>query len=212
MSTLIFVKGHREIQPTFDRHLPYWQKLGFDIITISPEDRKLHGRGTTVIPIGLSSHHSPWNNIRMKECIRIFLSLKAYHRTMICEYDALCLQEKLPILNPEGVWGHLFTSDQPEFMGHHYLHPPIIMSRDVAGRVLEEWDKHFDGLERCFWDRALGYVCERASIPMFGYGERGYAQNTIEPHHLEAAVAARKAGAIMFHGVKTPQVLNALTQ
>jgi hypothetical protein len=210
MKTLLTVMAHAEAQDTFDRHRMYWERHGFQVVVMCPIDSVVR-TNHPLITIGRKSHHDAEANRRFKALLAD-LSKTSYDRFVIHEYDSLCFQDMHPQFNPDGVWSNLFTDDDPKWQGHHFLHPPLVMSREILTRVVETSRSVPDGVEHGFWDRMLGFICERGSIPMHGYGERGFSKNTILPSDIPAAVAARKAGAIMFHGVKSIEVLKALTE
>jgi len=210
MKTLVIVQAHSEAQATFDRHLPFWEAHRSDIVVLCPRDAIIQ-TDHYVIATGNRGHHNTAANRRIKDMIRFFL-MTEHERLAFFEYDAVCFQPVLPLLKEDGLWSNLFTSDQPQFQGHFFTHPPLIMSRDVAIRLLHQLDKMPDDSELCFWDRMVGYACELAFIPMYHYGERGFARNTIEPGDIPAAVQARKSGALFYHGIKSPQALEAIVK
>lgn len=209
MSTLITIMAHAEAQDTFNRHLPYWHNHGCDILVMCPQDsvvKTLH----TVVAIGTKSHHGSGANRRFRNLIRL-LSKTEYDRFVIFEYDALCFGSQIPEFDNDSLWSNLFTDESNSFEGHHFLHPPLMASKAVITAFSEALEALPDNAERNFWDRAAGLACERSNIPMRGYGARGFSKNTIEPHDIPAAVAARKAGASLFHGIKSLEVLRLLT-
>jgi hypothetical protein len=203
--TLIIIMGHAEIQATFDRHLPLWEKHGCPLLVVCPVDSILSTKWP-VLAMEKSSHNGPHINRKFRRILE-FCQTMRYDRFVFMEYDALCIG---CIPTPGGhITGNLFTSDQKEFQGHYFLHPPICFDQKAL-EPLVKFAKTVPDETDGFWDRYLGYLCEYGKVPFVGYEWLGFARNTIEPHMIPDAVAARKAGAVFFHGVKTEAVLNAL--
>lgn len=216
MKTLLTIMAHAEAQATFDRHLPYWQLQSEKdyIMAMCPQDSVVR-TDLSVLAIGGKCHHGPASIMRFRKLLH-FLTKTNFDWHIIHEYDSISLPHPSIVnyVKPDShfltIYSNLFTADQPEFKGHHFLHPPLSMSVEVLREIVNQSAFVPDEAEQGFWDRWLGYVCELAGVNMKGYGDAGFSRNTIEPHDMAAAVAARKAGAVMFHGVKSEQVLKAL--
>ena len=208
MKTILTVWAHREVQATVNRHLPYWPARQGDLIFLCPVDSVIE---TTypVLAMERSMHHGTEINRKFRRMLEFWLTMD-YERFVFMEYDALCLSPEFPELDPGKLYGNLFKSDQREFKGHFFLHPPITVCRPVLEKLVA-FAKTVPDETDAYWDRYLGYVCEFGKIPFDGYWGLGYAQNTIQPEHIPAAVEARRNGAVMYHGVKSGAVLKAIT-
>lgn len=208
MKTLTVIMAHREAQGAFDRHLNFWKSHGTDLLVMCPQDSVVE-TNLQVLCLGKKGHHSAMANWRFKTLLQ-YLTKVSYEWFFLNEYDSLCLTPALPPCPTESISSNLFTANQPEFRGHHFLHPPLQFSQSVLGRIVTALNKLPDYSENGFWDRLLGYACELGKVPMAAYNNLGFSRNTIEPGDIQAAVQARKNGAVLYHGVKTEPVLRAL--
>ena len=207
MSALLhIVMAHAEAQPVFDRHLRFWEQEG-TLWAMCPQDTVIR-TPYPVMALGVRGHHNPASIHRFKQMVRVALQMD-FDWYAIEEYDSFCLAKEIP--KQDGViLSNLFTANQPEFKGHYFLHPPLVCSRPVLSKIDDAMGRIGDDAEGSFWDRFLGYACERFNIEMRGYEKKGFSRNTIEPYDIPAAVAARKAGVVCFHGVKSEAALNAI--
>ena len=189
--------------------MPFWLAHKCDLIFLCPFNSVIETQ-YPVIAMEPSMHNGTAINRKFRRMLEFWLTM-AYDRFFFFEYDALCLSPELPEISNNRVYGNLFTSDQKEFQGHYFLHPPIAMQRPALEHLVSYARTVPDETDR-FWDRLLGYYVEYGKIPFSGWGDIGFARNTIEPQDIPSAVSARKNGAIMYHGVKGEAVLRALTQ
>lgn len=217
MKTLLTVMAHADAQHIFDRHFQYWNTGDHHVMVMCPQDSMVRSF-VPVLGIGTKCHHGPASIARFRRLLH-FLCETDYDWFIIHEYDSIELPTRNGVLHyadPDKHWhriySNLFTADQPQFKGHHFLHPPLSMSKGVLKRIAQEGCHVGDDAEQSFWDRWLGLVCEQAGVEMKGYDDNGFSRNTIEQHDIPAAVAARRAGATMFHGVKSGEVLRQLVE
>lgn len=208
ISTCHVVMAHAEVQATFDRHLVHWAKHGGLLMAMCPQDSVVRTH-LPVLAVGTKGHHNPAAIYRFRQMLAFLVELD-YEQYLIQEYDSVILQDITPEIRMDAIYSNLFTANQPEFKGHFFLHPPLMFGRDILFAVCDAMDLLPDDSEGCFWDRVLGYACESSGIAMNGWMSSGFSKNTIEQSDIPAAVAARKAGATMFHGVKSEAVLKAL--
>lgn len=204
--------AHRAAQATFDRHLPNWEQYQCPIIIVSPRDDLIETK-YPIWAIGRKNHHGPESIARFREML-FRMYTENYARTMFFEYDAIGLSPTLP-KSETAICGNVFRDDRPDrgFLGTTYIHPPILFPWDPLDRLIKVLPKYGDNLEHSFWDRWLGLICEVEDIPLMNLMPHyGHAANTIEAPMLPDAVAAAARGVSLFHGVKTPEVLNALTK
>lgn len=215
MKTLTLVMAHAEAQQTVERHTPIWLSEGSTLMFTCPQDSMIR-HYLPVVGIGRRCHHGPDSIWRFRHILEFMLQTN-FDWYILHEYDSLILESVPGILTftsedklHERLFCNLFTADQPQFKGHFFTHPPLSMSRKVLERIVAQFERMSDTDEQSFWDRYLGYLCERFQIEMKNY-LNGFARNTIEPHDLSAAAEARKAGACFFHGVKGEAALKAIT-
>lgn len=210
MNTLIVIMAHSGAQATFDRHSPIWAKHDTDdILVFCPQDAVVKTEWP-VLAIGSASHHDAMANSRFRRML-CYLETTRYQEFFVMEYDAICFDREVPGSFCGQINANLWQNTEPHrFKGSTYLHPPLAFSRDIMERINNAALTVPDAESEGFWDRQLGLWCDIAKITPAGWQERGFSRNTIEVGDIPAAVAARKAGATMFHGVKTEAVLKAL--
>lgn len=219
MNTLIVIMAHRDIQPTFDRHLYEWEKHGHDIVVYCPKDSIVdtHHR---IWAFGPRGHHGADANKRFKELIYM-LALTTYERFMICEYDSYCLSPVLPFFRVDAfhdalLCGNVFRDDRPDrgFIGTTFIHPPLILTKSALSILVPALKALADECERGFWDRMLGLACEERGIPTLDFLRHGlgFSRNTIEAADIASMVAAVRKGAVMIHGVKDQEVHRRLVE
>lgn len=208
---LVVVMAHADAQHIFNRHWPYWAKFGCPILVMCPKD-SIVDTTAPVLAIGKKSHHDAMANRRFRELL-IHLETTMHNEWLILESDAICLcKDEIPLGFCGSITGNRFENTEPHrFKGSCYLHPPIAFSRDILERLIAGMKFVSDEDEEGFYDRWLGLLCDRSKVPATGWGKEGFSRNTIEVGDISAAVAARKAGACMFHGVKSDAVLKAIT-
>lgn len=213
MKTLTCVMAHKDAQDTVNRHTDYWI-TGVpefnELIFTCPRNSMILSQ-YPVVALGVASHHDPSAIDRFRKILN-FLSTMDYDWFILTEYDAIAFEPMFPGTRDMRVYSNLFTSDQPNFEGHHFTHPPLQFSKKTLTFLALYFNTAPDTIERSFWDRAMGLICERNGIELTGYGCLGYAQNTIEPRHLASAIEARKKGAVWFHGIKDARTLQAIAQ
>lgn len=209
MNKLIVIMGHGKAQSVFDRHVPLWCENDSPTLVFCPGDDvvKTHW---PVLSIGTSSHHDENANRRFKRLLQ-FMEKLSFDEFVIFEYDSFCLSNSIPESPCGKISGNYWKNNDPDrFKGSHWLHMPLAFSKDILERINKAAQGIPDSAEEGFMDRWLGLVCDVAGIQPAGWGKDGFSRNTIEPWDIPEAVAARKAGAFLFHGVKTEAALKAI--
>jgi hypothetical protein len=213
MKPLTIIMAHKEVQETFDRHLPVWTKLNPELVVFCPLDSILDTRGHELWAFGRKSHHDAEANRRFKHLI-VRTSRMIYNATMILEYDALAFE--YPEILRESIGCNVFRDDRPErgFIGTTFAHPPLYMGYHANNMLCRELEKLPNDCEQGFWDRMLGLAIENGNIPTHNFlmHGQGFSRNTIEPHDIPACVEAVRNGATMIHGVKTEACFNAIME
>lgn len=211
LRTCTVVMAHGKAQGTFDRHLPYWERNGSLRFIVCPADDLIRTKHP-VLAIGRSSHHNAAANARFKELFHV-LGMMDFDYFWIHEYDSICVDPEPPDLDPKKLWGNLWHNTEPKrFTGRQFFHQPLFLPREILGILLMHMERIPDASEEGFQDRFLGLAVDLAGVPFAGYENLGFSRNTIEPEHLRDAVAARKAGATLFHGIKSAMVLDAIVR
>lgn len=209
--TLTVIMTHSKVQDTFDRHLPHWLRVSprEDILVAMPSGDTMH-TDLMVTICGANQHNGPEVNRKVKQLFR-FMEKFERGRFVFHEYDSLILAPEIPNLDDSMLWGNRFVNNgEKRFKGSQYFHPPITMSKAVLAYLNKVLDGIPDEAELGFWDRLIGYACDVGQLAASGYEQLGFARNTVEPRMIPEAVAARKAGAVFFHGVKSEAALNAI--
>ena len=215
MKTLTCIQAHHGVEEICRRHLCYWSAHA-DVIFFCPWNSCLTGDWKEPIILGLpgdlSSHHGTAATRRLRTLFKVLSAITNYDYYVVAEYDGIYLGE--PSVRNGELGGSLFldyTADS-KFVGHHFPHCPWTMDGWVLKRLLAGLNKLPDDAEDGMADRLIGLACEREGIPFHDFlaAHEGYSQNTIEPKHEAELVAAVKAGAKMFHGVKSAWVLHTI--
>jgi hypothetical protein len=208
-STLLIIMAHKEGQATFDRHCVHWAYHRAEILVFCPRNSIVQ-TSWPVLAIGTASHHDAMANWRFRQLFEV-LERTIYDNFFLLEYDAICFHPELPLSYCGQINANLWQNTEPlRFKGSTYLHPPLAFSKDILKRINKAARTVPDSESEGFWDRQLGLWCDIAKVPPAGWNERGFSRNTIQDSDIPSAVTARKAGAFLFHGIKTLNVLNAL--
>ena len=172
--------------------------------------------GLQTLLIGKRGHHSSEANGRFRKLLEALCKLD-YDRHFIFEYDSLCVIPEIPIDFRFGVHGISFLDERPSgsrenFEGKIFIHPPLAFTTETIAAVLEAMNDVPDKACNGFWDRWLGYACERGNIPVHCWRASGlgFSRNTILREHFPEACQAAGRGAVLFHGVKTAETLQSL--
>ncbi len=212
MKTAAIVMAHAGTEDTCHRHYPYWRANvtpNFDhIFFLSPFDMQMDGPFAGVA-WGKAQHHGQVANARFRQAVKMALGTGA-DRVVIHEYDSICLGT-LPDTPKDAIAGNAFkAAPQLGFLGTTFIHPPIIAWRPALQRLCDILEVENMNGESGFWDRLLGHVCDKNSIPIWNYRDAGlgYSQNTIHPEHYEELRSAVQKGARLFHGIKNAEALD----
>lgn len=203
------VMGHKDAQATFDRHMPIWEKNGYPIIVVTPENNPV-STNHALIRIGARQHHGREAIERFVRILQVGVEA-GYPFILFDEYDSFCLEIPFRIMTEKGIHGWDWRDKDPAngFKGTHFIHPPLFMDIETAVQIVQasETLRHM-GDERGFWDRWVGMICEKQGIPIHTTETFHFSRNTIEQGHMALLFDALKSGAKWFHGVKTEPVYN----
>lgn len=203
------VMAHRDAQPTFDRHKHLWEKNGYPIIVICPEDNPV-STNHALIKIGSRQHHGKQAVDRFVKVINIGVEA-GYPFILFDEYDSFCLEIPIKLMSMKGVHGFVWRDGDPKngYKGNYFIHPPLLIDLESAVQIVQasETLRHM-GDEKGFWDRWLGMVCEKQGIPMNTTEKFHFTRNTIEQGHFGLLAESLKSGAKWFHGVKSKEAYN----
>lgn len=212
MNVLAVIMAHHGTEEICRRHLPYWKKDASDLVFFSPANSVVDLPDQEIWAWGRASHHDTEANRRFIHVLEMAARTN-FEYISVHEYDSLSLGA-IP-LRYGRLCGNVFKIGEvdPRFKGKFFIHPPLTMDRSTLIRVVDALHEVGAEAECGFWDRLLGYACERHGIEPFSFRAHGlgYAQNTIEPCHFAEAKAAVANGAVMVHGIKTREAFNAVT-
>lgn len=216
MKTYQVVMCHKAAKDTVLRHLPYWQAQGTPVMIFCPVDGAVQMDGCEHLYWGRCEHHGAHSIARFRFLINHLKDrCAAYDRVVIWEYDSICLSPELPETRSDAVTANAFYNrdDNARFKEKMFTHPPLFIPLNLMGKLCDAMKFVSNDDEGSFWDRWFGYVCDLAKVEIVSLCEhtkQGYSQNTIEREHEMTAVAASSRGVRVFHGVKTPEMLNVI--
>lgn len=223
--TLLVVLGHSTVSDTIARHYPWWLKAECDILCVGREDTitkwpYCQGQERCVgeIRVGEESYAAGDNHIRrFLDVLRYCLDHTKYSSFMLIEYDVI-LFRALSGLKLERLWFvTTVAGGQSEgFRGSCFFHTPWWLGRFAAREIIVLAERMLRaGLnEQGFLDRFLGLLVDLYEIPVTDLsGKFWYSQNTIDtPEKIAEARAAIANNCVGIHGVKTKEVLDAITK
>lgn len=210
MKDLIIVMTHGKAAQTTVRHEPYWKQLGH-LVYLTPENDPLPGRDAIGLHYGRSEHASSAVNRKVLRAFEFALDFGA-ERMAFFEYDAICLGKALPDMPDDAIGGNVFRDLRKDsgFAGTYFSHPPIVAKRKGLSALVDWMRKLTPEVEHGFWDRYVGYACERGRIPLHDFQKhnQGFGRNPIDQSNLAEAKAAVAAGATLIHGIKDQWILS----
>lgn len=201
--------AHAAAQNLVDRHIQIWESQGGTLMFFCPGDAVVKTE-YPVIAYGRKSHHDAMANRRFKWLFAFLARYTLADWYLIDEGDSFCAIPQIPDLQSGCLWATAWKNDDPKFIGKHFLHPPLYMDRDTLLKANDALQKLPDESELGFWDRMLGLACDRYQVEWRGYLSLSFSRNTIEDTDIDAAVAAKRQGAVFFHGVKSRKAFEAL--
>jgi hypothetical protein len=211
---LVVVMAHSDARGAVERHKKYWEACG-RVVYLVPTDAELPSIEAEQWRARPRAHVGPDAILRVVDGLER-ASKEPHPYILFCEYDAVVLDPpKFRPINGE-VMAPAFgdTREERGFEGTLYCHPPLFLNRKTAAVLVDELKKYGPGVERGFWDRAVGLAIERSQgrLRCTDLWARGacFACNPIDERNLETACEAVRTGATFIHGVKTEFTLNAL--
>jgi hypothetical protein len=200
-------KGGQEI---FDMLLPYWEAHNLPILVVCPSDSIVETRH----PLFLAGPHGQAGEatfIRWRNEVG-YLWRQPFDAWVIFEYDSLCLDPKLTVL--PGLRGIIADNlEGSRFMCDRYVIPPWTFDRETLGKLHKASLDHPEVNEWGYDDRILAAWAKLGGVPMFDHVLVFHAPgggSTIMPEQYEALRDAVRAGATMFHGIKSRECLDVI--
>ena len=210
MKDLIIVMAHGKVAPLVAALECYWKPLGH-LVYLTPENDTLPGRDAIGLHYGPACHAGVVANRRVLLAFAFALDYGA-ERMGFFEYDAISLVPRLPDFPEERIGGNAFreTRSDSGFAGTTFTHPPIIAHRAALAKLVDSMRRLGPDVEHGFWDRYVGYACERGGIPVHNFQDhnQGFGRNPIDRTNLADAKAAVARGATLIHGIKDQWTLN----
>ncbi len=209
IKTLGIVMAHHGTEETCERHMPVWMQNCDRLTFFSPMDAVMELPGVEhLIPFGTRSHHGEMANKRFRYVIQTAAKMmqgENYDRLVVHEYDSLCVGP-LPDTGKRSIAGNVFYDEtRGQFLGSCFIHPPLIIWRDIVQRLADLMEMENMNGESGYWDRLLGLMTEKYHISKINFRDMGlgYSQNTVQQHHHIEIRTAKIHGARIFHGIKT---------
>lgn len=212
--TAIVVVAHPGVNEIIHLHEPFWRKTGLPIIGVDHV-----GGGCTWAngnPFALQIGGPPdskkhrWVD-RFLEIINWCTVHTNYDDFLITEYDGVIVRK--PPAHPGGIVGTLAGHKSDGFLAKSFYHCPWWMDRPSAEDFLRRARimLDFNLSEHGFIDRFLGAYGELYGVPIQQMNT--YSRNTIEsPEEIEDARKAVAENCWFIHGIKSKEVLDAITK
>lgn len=212
--TALVVHSCRSADETFQRHMPFYTKTGFDVYGVGRVDNpSSFPLGVKNFNIGLDQRIHKDNLVRrfvdtFKFCLesRMFA---LYSDFCVVEYD--CLFFKPLPKHPGGLVATLAGYAVPGALATKFYHCPWWADRAMAEIIVDEGQKLLDQkiYELGSPDFFLGLICDRRAISPITIPF--YSRNTIEPGwQMAEARQAYLDGVYGMHGVKTKATLDSI--
>lgn len=205
----LIVRGHKEVEAAFSRHLPYWQFAGYDLIGLSGEDDTRWPDGfTNTIAASKSAHAGP-DSLRCWLTALTSLSGE-YRKLVMIEWDQLLFRPPQRSI-PNTLQAHTSPNIDPRFKCDRYAGFPWIMSGELADRLAGKgWELLAEGdIEFGHNDRFMAYICKVSGVPIRRVPKSLiWACTSTEDtrNYLnEARVAIRNRSLHYIHGVRTKE-------
>lgn len=226
MKTLLVILSHSGANETVQRHWPWYERAGCDILGVGRENTNSvwplfnnaqlsngnHYIGSLNVgqesgPVG-ANHIERFTNVL--QALTVEARFMLYERFAIIEYDGI-FTKPIPDTAP-GLTTKLAGHLTPGFMSEHFYHTPWIVDEDTGIDIVRYGKRMLKAglIEHGFIDRWLGLMHDLYKFPLHDLGHLSYTQNTILPHHYDDARKAVKNGAFYLHGVKTHEALEAI--
>lgn len=216
MSIGLSIQSFPAANPVVRRHWPFYEKSGVDqIIGIGTTDGKCEWpEGITVENIGADLYcvgaHLPKRFLRT---LAFMLNFTKHETLAICEYDVVWFRE-LPRNLPIGLTTHLAGGHMPGSHCNAFFHSPWVCDR-ITAKVMVETG--YQILQTGAFDPSpdlfIGQIVEKAEIPVHTDILKSYSRNTVHGETwINEARFAIEHGAIAIHGIKSAEVLEAITR
>lgn len=183
----------------------FWQVFSRDVILVSPQDDPV-GQGAREVLAGNSSRFGPDNNRRIKAAFAAAAREDVSH-VWIHEWDSLAVVLDEAMLPPAGgMTAYWRKSLKPlsRYRAPYFPWFPQLWTIEGVRRVSKALNALPDHAERGWPDRFLGAAMLDAKIPV-KHQPRFFGEHTIEK--FNRVVAARRAGAVWLHGIKSHNTL-----
>ena len=226
MKTLLAILSHSGANETVARHWPWFKKAECDILGVGRENTVCIwpcaagedlGNGAKFIGsvnIGKESGPSGDNHIRrFLDVLTMFVSMGDYSHIIITEYDSLFFRP--PPEHPGWFVAKVAGYKTPGFNGRRFFHTPWYLNYPSAVSVIGYGETMLRAglIEHGYIDRFLGLMVDLYPVEWHDTGNTTYTQNTIhKPEHIQEVRDMVKRGGWFCHGVKSPEVLAAITE
>lgn len=212
--TLIVVLTHAEASPILEMNWPWLLKAGTDIAIVTHEGDE-HQFAVPRPQLAYTTGIGKNPNDMPHRWVTRFMGVLEWCLTT--DYRSFCIVESDVIFvrplpaHPGGLVATLAGYRSDVFHGSKYWHCPWWVSHRTAQKIVR-WGKAMLGAsldELGFVDRFIGLMADL--YPLQIIPAPFYSRNTILPQHYAEARSAFIAGAYGAHGIKTPQILAAIT-
>lgn len=218
MKTLVVVIAHPEAWPVLQLNWPWLRRCGCDIAVVN------HA-GQPFFPLDPPARHNlsiggPPPTMENKWVDRFLDILQwatcnpaadEYDRYILTEADSIFLG---PIPDVGDFAGYMAGYRSPGFHGEMFYHAPWCLTHKAAEEFLRRARimLGFKINEHGFIDRFIGAYRDMYGVYIGDLRGQTFTRNTIEMTDVEECRANIKRGAWFIHGIKSPDVLRAITE
>lgn len=223
MKTLVVVISHPQAEPIFQMNWPWLQRCGCDIAAVNHSGAPFfaldpHPRFNLSIGGPPNTTPNKWVDRFidiLQWCVSAPMS-DPYDRYILTEADSIFLRPP-PVL--EGMWATLAGYDSAGFLAKRFFHTPWCFDRQAAmdflrrARIMLGFGTALN--EQGYIDRFIGLLTHLYEVPVGDLSShcQAYTRNTlVEPAHVDECREWIKAGCWFVHGIKSPEVLRAVTE
>ena len=218
--TLIVVQSVGGYEQMCRNNRALWEHHGLPVVVLSPTDKPCIVEGMACAQVGRDQHAGPISIERWQRMLEWCLR-QPYDYFFLTESDAVCLEPELPLW----LWGihscdlRFWSNEMPDNAApprqQFYCIAPYFFHRSLAQRIL-----NISQLVPCgepqHGDRWIGLMLEAGSIPHQKFSP-GIGCGTLDPvnrrdEFQQVLAVVRSQGAPFIHGIKTPEVRDALVR
>lgn len=205
MKAALVVMGHRAVQDTIDRHMPYWRRTGLDILGTNPQDGTIWPADVESMAYGVNAHCGRDSAVRLLNVFKWIANSPERPFYCVIEYDMLVLKPYIPPSNV--VYTHSDVNKEGDRFKHKFYNPPPwIVTNKVASVIHQTGEKllNYNDFEEGYNDRFIARILSKSGLFWWAIPNVHHGYFDKDPEAKRKALEAVKAGTCTFlHCVKT---------